>query len=773
MIKTNISYIILCLVFALNLFAYPTNWEGQRPVLLTPIKIDEVYFDDIWINPSSNNILIDKKGLTQILQPIIKKEIFHKIENSKFNFLSKDELTKFGININFDANELILHVNIPLKIRESKLINLENIFQKNFYKINQSPYSFFINNEVTNNHIHSENKDYKSIYNEYNLNIYKHVFNTGAFYNEQYENKKYIRDYSRYIFDFENQHARLTVGDLNFKTVGIQEQTSGLGISYQNDFSIQPTLLKTNPNSYEVLLKVPSLVTIYINKNRIYSQRHNAGILKLNELPLVLGENNIEVEVKGDNGKTETFYFASIYDSQLLPKGLSDFSLNILNRSQLNENSEIQYAEEDYFLSTFYRYGLSNTNTIGVDLQLYQENALLGFEYSKNLNIFNFVFTPSFSQYEDSTKSSASISFQKSRLSSSYKKLNLLSTFQTIEKDFTSVLGNELNTKSKWVNSISFALTPKSHIGIAFDYNEDHEQDIERLYSLNHYIALNNYVNLSSRFQYNMESEETVALFNLNITEKTRRLNSRHDYQTQDHTINNTLNYNNEFESTSLNASISHNKSIDNDTETNRFYANYQHPSFSLRADHTEGENKQTQISSRFAFALTNKSFDITKHISSSFLILETDSESKIYLDNEGKKLVSKRKSFVDSDLVHYQDNMYRLEADGLEFGETLPIDRIALAPSYKSGAYYKIETIKNLSIQFKLKSEKQSYYTGKLISVDGKEYDFMTGRSGQSFIESIKPGVYDLFIDSIGKVKKITIPNKKGFLRLGVIHEI
>ena len=49
----------------------------------------------------------------------------------------------------------------------------------------------------------------------------------------------------------------------------------------------------------------------------------------------VYGLNDLKILITDINGKTETLYYSTTYNSDLLPKGIHDYSLNFLNKSSV------------------------------------------------------------------------------------------------------------------------------------------------------------------------------------------------------------------------------------------------------------------------------------------------------------------------------------------------------------------------------------------------------------------------------------------------------
>lgn len=754
-------------------FAFPNNWKDYQPILVAPIKIDGLVFPEIWINPNQNNIILDRRTLEDLFSTFVKEDILKELKeiSPQKKYLTKSDLAKIGIKSIFDENELLVYLTIPSEIRKSEYLDLSQIATDKGILLNQANFSTFLNFNYTKFNS-SEQEEYDLLYNELNINYKSFILNTGGFYRGNDQTNKYHREYTRLIKDFEDNHSRLILGDLEYNTVDLQEQIEGVGFTYQNDFSINPQLLKTNFNQYEIDLKKPSTVEIFLNGSRIYKSIHNTGILNLNKLPLIIGLNNIKVLITDINGRSETLYFNSNYHSTLLPKGISDYSLSVLKKSNINNENEVEYKDQSEIYSGFYSYGLTDSFTLGGNFQKYDLNTLHGVELTKSFNRFSIELKASQSYFNEIAANSlfASIENNYDQSSSSYIPIKL--NYRFFDREFRSILGAETTTKEQYNLNSNYFINSKITLGLGYQLQYFYDIDDPTQYSNLEVIYRHTpFMTFSIKGQKDHTSEDDSVLLSFNWFEETRNFSGSHNYQSDNHSSRNQINYNKSFDNSELYSSIQYDEFLDDNISSKKFFSQYdtRYGSFKYDFVNTNEEN-QSSMNLRFALAMTPNSINLTKFINNSFLVLASDTESTIRLNDERGIEFNKKQSVVQTNLTPYSFNTFRLNYNELPFGEEVEYDRLTLKPSFKSGTYYKIKTKKQTSLVFKVKSQNNKYING-VIRNDKNEYKFRTGKNGIVFIPNIKPGDYIISIENSKQSKSIEILSESGYINLGDIN--
>lgn len=757
-------------VISSSIFAFPNNWDDVTPVLIAPIILEGSNLGEVWINPTPP-VYIDRTTSLEILKEILTDDVTKKLasQNTTKSYLTIDNFKRVGVNLFFNPRELELELRVDSKLLKSQTINLKN--KNSFSQVHPEKFSAYLNWDVSQ--FESKNSDdYQTIYNVLNLNMNGLVFNSGGFYNSSTDSKKYRREYSRLVYDVESARLRLIGGDINYRVQGIQEYKAGAGVSFQNEFSIQPELLNRRYNDYEIELQKPSKVEIFINKARVYTSMHPAGILNLRELPLILGMNAVEIFITDRNGRREVINFNSSFHQNVLPHGLSDYSLNYFSPSQYNDEDLLEYEAEEKYFSGYYRYGLTPQMTVEVNYQDFGEYKLSGLGQS-----YSFTDILLELRAEQSCKAGcANSSFLgiQSQASSQFRNFYFQASLRNFERDFkfsnsTQTVQNKYN-----VNSV-YVVNPISSIGFGYEKAEQFLQTDQEYLTSEYTHRFNGHISLSLRARSELITrEENTVLLTLNWNENNGQISGFHTYDHESNNYTNQVNFNKNISNNQT--YLSANRDKFDEVESTRIFGELDTRIGAVRLSHvSQNDTYQNQYNLRFSMLASNNYIGIGRYVNNSFLVVESDSESNISVQNEFQTEVNKDHSLVITDLTPYRNNTFELDINELSFDESIEQTQLNIKPSYLSGVYYKIQTSKNRSIVFKLLADDPliiSYNQGVLRNLStNREHKFFTGKTGKVFLEDIAPGTYQLELINSNKTKLIDIPDRPGYFDLGRIN--
>ena len=750
----------------------PTNWGDERPVLVAPLKIDSFEMGEIWIHPKPYEVLMDKQQILTLLINILKEPIYSDFKNiaEGKNYFIDTQIEKFGIEVIFDSNELILYFKIPNFLRKASALSIQRNHVPKGQIIERSTFSSFLNFNYTKQ-IYEEN-EIENLYNEFNLNIHDHVLNAAGYLSENDETQVYKREYTRYIKDFKKQNSRLILGDLDHNTVDIQDQIEGAGLTLQNDFSINPRRLRTNFNQYEIDLKLPSTLEVYLNDSRIYKSSHPAGTLNLNQLPLIVGLNDIKIVITDINGKVQTRFFNTNYHSDLLPKGIHDYSFNIFNKSSESELGELEYNNQQTVLTGFYRYGITQATTAGFNHQQFNSNTLSGLELTSSLSRSVYSIKASQSTFEEVQTNSYYFSLQNIYNFKNLRKFPIRFSYRYYDRDFTSILGAVSSIQNQYLFNTSYQINSKLTLGLGAQLQQRYEIDeATALSSLEAIYRISPNMNFSIKGQRDhTNDEENNILFSFNWSEMKRRISGNHRYETRNHQLRNQVHFHKNIKGKRLYTSLNYDKNYDTEIEQARVFTQLDTNSGSVRLDYQNSDNiERKALNLRFALVATNETFNIAPFVNNSFLVFKSNTENPIYVADNETDAFSKDSHLIKTNLTPYTYNTYQLGLNSLEMGEEVSYDRLSFMPSYKSGAVANINVLKQTSLVFRLKEQDSPYMIG-VIKNNQNTYEFMTGKTGRVFVPSINPGEYQLMLNKVF-IKTIVINKESGYINLGDIN--
>lgn len=174
----------------------------------------------------------------------------------------------------------------------------------------------------------------------------------------------------RLVHDDVARAIRYAAGDVGFLSTEFQGAVPLLGLSVERRFNtLRPlrTMASTGPRSF--VLSRPSRVTVFINGAMQRTFQLDPGRYGLNDFATVDGANDVRIEVEDDAGKREVIEFTLFLDATLLRAGDSEFSVNAGYRREDDAQAQIGYDFDRPAWSSFLRYGVSDSVTVGASYQ--------------------------------------------------------------------------------------------------------------------------------------------------------------------------------------------------------------------------------------------------------------------------------------------------------------------------------------------------------------------------------------------------------------------
>lgn len=160
---------------------------------------------------------------------------------------------------------------------------------------------------------------------------------------------------TRYVRDFPNSVATLTLGDSTTVSSNWSNRVYFAGLQYATNFSIRPDINPTPLPTLSGVAQAPSTVNIYVNSVLRSSTNVNPGPFALSNVPVFTGQGNLEMVVQDALGRQQVISQPFIASSLMLREGTHAGSFET---GLLHENfglADSRYVEA--FASGTYRYG--------------------------------------------------------------------------------------------------------------------------------------------------------------------------------------------------------------------------------------------------------------------------------------------------------------------------------------------------------------------------------------------------------------------------------
>jgi len=179
-------------------------------------------------------------------------------------------------------------------------------------------------------------------------------------YHDKFET---IRLESYWNYSDEERMLTYQAGDVITRSLPWSRSTRMGGFQLRRNFSLREDLLTTPMPSITGSAALPSTVDVYINNAQVATHDVPAGPYSLTNMPIISGANNARIIVRDATGRETVTNMDFFSHSDLLAKGLLDFSFEA---GMPRRNFGIKSADYsgDFMVSATARYGLSDRITL-------------------------------------------------------------------------------------------------------------------------------------------------------------------------------------------------------------------------------------------------------------------------------------------------------------------------------------------------------------------------------------------------------------------------
>ena len=167
---------------------------------------------------------------------------------------------------------------------------------------------------------------------------------------------------SRVDFDNPDRSWRVVIGDTTTSGPDWARPFRFGGVQWTTDRSLRPDLVYTPVTVLAQDIGVPSTVDLYVDGVQRYSQAVDPGAYRLNDLPVLDGENRVRVVVTDPAGRQTEMVLPLYTAPDLLAPGTMDFSLEggVARQNYASESNDYEGA----FLSASLVRGLTDHLTV-------------------------------------------------------------------------------------------------------------------------------------------------------------------------------------------------------------------------------------------------------------------------------------------------------------------------------------------------------------------------------------------------------------------------
>ena len=764
-----------------DLFEKVFGSKQAKKTLSLPLLLDRASLGEMNFVVRGKEILsVSGEKLRMILAQSVNESLVARIPNKPS--LKVSELPK-QIELTLYQESLYVEVKVPASYYSKQRTVYENrpdILGKKVFTAQK--YSHILNYWYEYENLSGSEQTHQ-VDLESSLNINGYVLENDFDFNHSSSSNQFIRKSTRLVKDFVKRETRLQAGDINFSTTNLQNQINLLGLSYSKDFSLNPYKKIKPINKFEFILNQRSYVTVYVNDRPVRSEILDKGRHSIEDLVLDYGRSAIKIVAKEVAGQTKEFEFSWSGASELLREGLSMFTHNLGVKSLQSDKTEYEGLETLTY-SGFYQYGFTSLYTGGISTQINEDQLNLGPTLFASTKIGTLRLESDFSKNSLSDRNGITIDSElENALNSRSGDLRSSIGYQYISPFYSSF--DSLAIEQKFLHNFRFDFNwyLNQWVNLSFDTTRAlarFDEHVNReFYSVG--VGLSPMRDMRINFNYGIRknefaetSHEVTAFFNYSLTGTGHHINTFHDTENNRHTAQ--VNYTPEKKQDAFyyRAQLEKTETSKATTATGGYKSRYFDAEASIVGHEGGHDDYKAKLRGGIVWAPGFISFSPSVYNSFAFIKGKNSLEKKkVGLLNDVGGVGSKefRQSVFLPELSSYHYYPIYMDPTHLDHGTSYDHDHFYIHPSYKGVVKVELGKVKSHTVFGRISKDKSGLKSGEFIRKDGYTIPFFTNRKGKFALESVLPGVYEIWLDGKIIMKKFTIEkDSKTIVSLGNI---
>jgi outer membrane usher protein len=171
-----------------------------------------------------------------------------------------------------------------------------------------------------------------------------------------------VRYETYFAFDDQDKARTLRVGDSTTAAMSWSRNLRFTGVQYQRNYTLRPDIVTTPMPEFLDGVTTPSVLDLYINGVKRYTNNVRPGAFQLGQLPVLTGANTVMIVITDLDGRERTVNLPFYMTTRLLGRGINDFSVEAGAVRQAFGTKSGEYGER--FVSGVWRRGLTDALTL-------------------------------------------------------------------------------------------------------------------------------------------------------------------------------------------------------------------------------------------------------------------------------------------------------------------------------------------------------------------------------------------------------------------------
>lgn len=367
--------------------AKPASGQSGRAVeIVLPLRDGPFLLTEVRVrsNGGTDEMQVEAERLLQALRSMLKPDVLAAIERviAGRTFIPLDALNGTGVTLSFDpiASELRFAADPDARAprRISAIGSPDGVQNRDFAQ--PAPVSAFANLRSNLDYISQAPADQQTglIAPAGTLDGAMRLFGPVVEGESSFNGADWYRRGTRAVVDLPEEVIRLRAGDLFLDRTGFQNAEDMAGISIARLYSELAPGRNVRPTGRRSLrIERPSDVEILVNNRPMRRLRLQPGTYDIQDFTFFSGNNTVQIVVEDDTGRRDVIDYSLFFSRDLLEPGLDEFALFAGIEAPLNDN-EPDYRRNKPIASGFYRRGLSETLTAGMNAQSDRSTRMLG-----------------------------------------------------------------------------------------------------------------------------------------------------------------------------------------------------------------------------------------------------------------------------------------------------------------------------------------------------------------------------------------------------------
>lgn len=176
--------------------------------------------------------------------------------------------------------------------------------------------------------------------------------------------RKFVRLMSSVTRDDRRDLQRIVIGDFFTPSRDFSAGVNLGGISLSKLYSLNPYFVQFPTQSVGGTAALPSDLEVYLDGQRIRTEKLQPGQFQLNDILAYQGASNVQLVLRDAFGRVQQLNYSFYFSDQLLRHGLHEYSYNVgaMRRNYGLDSNEYGPAA----FSMFHRYGFTDSLTLGL-----------------------------------------------------------------------------------------------------------------------------------------------------------------------------------------------------------------------------------------------------------------------------------------------------------------------------------------------------------------------------------------------------------------------